>query len=307
MRFHLSSSSLSLLATLAAALLVSSQAPAETTHVVGPGHTLAKIARRYHVSVEALREANDLVPGQKIKPGQRLVVPDGSTPAAAAAKANPPAVRDSSRDEERDSRRELRQARTNKTTSYARRPPHPGTVSLARGSEHWSGKTRLAKSRLAPSAADAFRRILRDESGSSHAIDPRLITLVTQLSDHFGGRTIEVVSGYRRHTETQYTAHSNHNVGRAIDFAVRGVPNEIVRDYCHTLSGVGVGYYPNSSFVHLDVRSTTTHWVDESGPGDPPRYTSITQGTASANRQAKATREHKAQGPADPEPQESKN
>jgi len=37
---------------------------------------------------------------------------------------------------------------------------------------------------------------------------------------------------------------------------------------------VGVGYYPNSTFVHLDVRSLPTYWVDYSKPGEPPRYDS---------------------------------
>ena len=46
-----------------------------------------------------------------------------------------------------------------------------------------------------------------------------------------------------------------------------------MRDYLRTLSDVGVGYYPNSSFVHLDVRDTNTYWVDYAGPGEAPRDT----------------------------------
>jgi hypothetical protein len=68
--------------------------------------------------------------------------------------------------------------------------------------------------------------------------------------------------------------HSNHNVGKAIDFRVAGVPNEVLRDYCRTLKNVGVGYYPNSTFVHLDARATPTFWIDYSRPGEPPRYNS---------------------------------
>jgi hypothetical protein len=33
-----------------------------------------------------------------------------------------------------------------------------------------------------------------------------------------------------------------------------------------------VGYYPNSTFVHLDVRDTPATWIDYSKPGEPPRY-----------------------------------
>jgi hypothetical protein len=38
------------------------------------------------------------------------------------------------------------------------------------------------------------------------------------------------------------------------------------------LDQVGVGYYPNSSFVHVDVRSQNTQWVDRSSPGERPEY-----------------------------------
>jgi hypothetical protein len=38
------------------------------------------------------------------------------------------------------------------------------------------------------------------------------------------------------------------------------------------LSETGVGYYPNSTFVHVDVRPDAAYWVDRSGPGEPPDY-----------------------------------
>jgi len=84
-----------------------------------------------------------------------------------------------------------------------------------------------------------------------------------------------VVSGYRGESSNRYTTRSNHALGRAIDFSIEGVSNEELRDFCHKMTGVGVGYYPNSTFIHLDVRSTTTHWTDVSGPGERPRYTSV--------------------------------
>jgi hypothetical protein len=45
-----------------------------------------------------------------------------------------------------------------------------------------------------------------------------------------------------------------------------------VRDFCRTLRNAGCGYYPNSTFVHMDVRDTKAFWVDLSRPGEPPRY-----------------------------------
>ena len=35
---------------------------------------------------------------------------------------------------------------------------------------------------------------------------------------------------------------------------------------------MGVGYYPNSSFVPLDVRDASAFWIDYAGAGQSPRY-----------------------------------
>jgi hypothetical protein len=124
---------------------------------------------------------------------------------------------------------------------------------------------------IPPSALKAFEHLMR-QGEAVHVPDPRLLALIGIVSNHFGGKTLEVVSGYRAYTPTQYTPHSNHNYGKAFDFRIRGVPNEAVRDFCRTLRNAGCGYYPNSTFVHLDVRDTKAYWVDLSRPGEPPRY-----------------------------------
>jgi uncharacterized protein YcbK (DUF882 family) len=127
--------------------------------------------------------------------------------------------------------------------------------------------------RFVPAALPVFSRLMRSElTGDVRQADPRLVTIVAMISDHFKGRDVLFVSGYRPYSPDQYTPHSNHNVGRAIDFSVRGISNEALRDYCRTFRNVGVGYYPNSSFVHLDVRAKKAYWVDYAGPGQRPRY-----------------------------------
>jgi hypothetical protein len=66
-----------------------------------------------------------------------------------------------------------------------------------------------------------------------------------------------------------------HSSGRAIDFRVEGVKNEDVVAYCKSLGDTGCGFYPNSSFVHVDVRDAGAghvSWIDASGPGETPRY-----------------------------------
>jgi hypothetical protein len=110
------------------------------------------------------------------------------------------------------------------------------------------------------------------QGSATHSPDPRLVSLVGIVSSHFGGRTLEVVSGYRPYSPTQYTPHSNHNFGKALDFRIRGVSNELLRDFCRTLRNAGCGYYPNSTFVHMDVRDTKAFWTDWSRAGEPPKY-----------------------------------
>jgi hypothetical protein len=97
-----------------------------------------------------------------------------------------------------------------------------------------------------------------------------LIRLLVDVSNTFGGRPIHIVSGYRT---TSFFRDSRHKTSQAIDFAIVGVPNAVARDYLMTLDSVGVGYYPNSTFLHLDVRPHSTHWTDYAGPGEAPRKT----------------------------------
>jgi hypothetical protein len=106
-------------------------------------------------------------------------------------------------------------------------------------------------------------------------MNPRLLRLLAIVSDHFGGRTIHVISAFRPFRRGQYTAHSKHNIGNAVDFRVEGVPNRVVRDFCTTLPNTGCGYYPRSVFVHMDVRPESVTWVDWSGPGQRPMYGSM--------------------------------
>ena len=148
----------------------------------------------------------------------------------------------------------------------------PGVVKLVRGSETLEVRVLDKKQHLVPATLPQFARFLRAKSGADHPIDARLVTLLATVSDHFGGREMTVVSGFRPYSPGQHSRHSNHNEGRAIDFSIKGIANEAVRDFCRTFRNVGVGYYPNSLFVHLDVREGNSYWVDYAAPGQAPRY-----------------------------------
>ncbi|WP_437574673.1 DUF882 domain-containing protein [Sorangium sp. So ce887] len=291
----------SMVAALAAAFLLSAAPGAalaeraeDGQHTVYAGQTLGKIAKRYRITVDALREANGLKPGQRIHPGLVLVIPERGKPAAratpgraAASLRNEPEPgrgasakqrvaetrplgKGSMKRDAKDAKADARSLPPNKR--YTQRPKRPGWVRLVRGAERLELRVLTPKGRLVPKALPKLSRLMRASPTASIPIDPRLATLIGMVSDHFGGRTVRVVSGYRPYSPTQYTPHSNHNFGRAVDFMVEGVPNTVVRDFCRGFRNAGVGYYPNSTFVHLDVRSDKVYWVDYSRPGEAPRY-----------------------------------
>ncbi len=101
-------------------------------------------------------------------------------------------------------------------------------------------------------------------------VHPRLVWLLDQIAKRYPRRTVQLVSGYRRDAKP-----NRHTQGRALDLRVTGVSNEAVFAFCQTLPDVGCGYYPNSTFVHLDVRplnASHATWIDVSGPGEKAQY-----------------------------------
>jgi len=109
-----------------------------------------------------------------------------------------------------------------------------------------------------------------------HRVDERLVARIQAVAEHFGKPNapvkMSIVSGYR-----PSSVGSMHATGRAVDFRLEGVKNEDVIAFCKTLTDTGCGFYPNSSFVHVDVREAGAghvSWIDSSGPGETPHYVS---------------------------------
>jgi murein DD-endopeptidase MepM/ murein hydrolase activator NlpD len=64
-----------------------------TAITVAQGDTLEGIARRHHVPVHAIMQANNMTPPAFIQPGQRLVIPRANSQYGAAPPVAPPATR----------------------------------------------------------------------------------------------------------------------------------------------------------------------------------------------------------------------
>jgi len=125
-------------------------------------------------------------------------------------------------------------------------------------------------------ALEQLNHILRCRRTDTETdMDPQLLTLLSQVYDHFG-KPLEIVSGYRN----QRKQTSNHFKGRATDIRIAGVSPKKIEAFAETLDrgGMGIGIYPRSQFVHLDVRSPPSfRWTDWSPPNSnaaekrPPR------------------------------------
>jgi uncharacterized protein YcbK (DUF882 family) len=104
------------------------------------------------------------------------------------------------------------------------------------------------------------------EDGSHRPVHPRLLQLVHRAVRHFRAPYVYVISGYR-----SGNPRSRHAQGRAIDLVLPGVPDRRLAAYLRPQGFVGVGIYPTSGFVHLDVRARSYFWSDASGPGQRNR------------------------------------
>ena len=131
-----------------------------------------------------------------------------------------------------------------------------------------------ASGQMRHAALTELREFLKcTRTGIDHPIHWRLMSILAAVAARWPGKRIYVVSGYRHPKASRHAKRSNHTRGRALDFRVEGVPNRQLRDMLReSFTGVGVGYYPNSTFIHLDIREHDGRWIDYAGPGQDACY-----------------------------------
>jgi uncharacterized protein YcbK (DUF882 family) len=108
-------------------------------------------------------------------------------------------------------------------------------------------------------------RCLRTEAESP--IDPRLVDLFRRIAERAQAK-IELISGFR--AATSRGDRNYHTRGMAADIRVVGMTATALRDLVRALGAPGIGYYPVSHFVHVDVRDKAFAWTDYTGPAPPP-------------------------------------
>jgi uncharacterized protein YcbK (DUF882 family) len=121
----------------------------------------------------------------------------------------------------------------------------------------------LASGDLDEASYRALRRLMRcRRTGAESPIDPRLVELLWQLSQR-SGQKIVLISGYRA---PAFAAPASYHVrGMAADIRIPGMTPLMVRDLARAMGVRGIGYYPRSQFVHLDMRDEPFFWTDLGG------------------------------------------
>jgi uncharacterized protein YcbK (DUF882 family) len=115
-----------------------------------------------------------------------------------------------------------------------------------------------------PAAIAQLDYFLRDHlNGSVPHYDPRVFNLLVRLATAVGkpNGEIDVICGYRSPATNHFlrvhsagvAQHSLHMKAEAIDIRMPGVNTEFLRETALELHRGGVGYYPHSDFVHVDV------------------------------------------------------
>lgn len=121
-----------------------------------------------------------------------------------------------------------------------------------------------------PEALAKLDRFLRDHrTGDVHHYDPRVFDVLSDAARAVGraGAEIHIICGYRTPKSNQYlrthtdgvAKNSLHMQAEAIDIRLPGTSTLQFRNAALALGRGGVGYYPASDFIHVDV-GRIRHW-----------------------------------------------
>jgi uncharacterized protein YcbK (DUF882 family) len=114
-----------------------------------------------------------------------------------------------------------------------------------------------------PQALAEINHILRDHrTGEVREIEPALLDLLCALHQKLGSTApFSIISGYRSPETNSHLSIKNkgvaknsmHLIGKAIDIRLPGNDLKTLQRAAVDLRRGGVGYYPSSGFVHVDV------------------------------------------------------
>jgi uncharacterized protein YcbK (DUF882 family) len=159
---------------------------------------------------------------------------------------------------------------TRAATMTSHSQPKQSGLPLLRMRHLHTGETLEVPSQAALGPRPVFlaelNRFLRDHySGDLGSMDPGLLDQIRRLQQVLeSSGAIEVISGFRSPATNErlrrrggggVASRSLHLQGRALDMRMAGVPLATLRDAALDLRAGGVGFYPESNFLHIDTGS----------------------------------------------------
>lgn len=121
----------------------------------------------------------------------------------------------------------------------------------------------FADGKYVPGALAEAMRVLRDwRNGEEHVMDPGLFDALHAINTRLEtNQPFQIISGYRSpktnaamHAKSSGVAsNSQHTQGKAVDVRIQGVDLNNLHKAALDVSAGGVGLYPTSNFVHVDV------------------------------------------------------
>lgn len=119
-------------------------------------------------------------------------------------------------------------------------------------------------------ALTQLSHLLRDRrDGKEYPINPQLLDVLHRLQSTLGIKDpYHIICGFRsketnaklHRTNKGVAKNSLHVKGKAVDLRLETTPLKELRNAARSLKAGGVGYYPKSNFVHVDIRSKPVCW-----------------------------------------------
>lgn len=140
-------------------------------------------------------------------------------------------------------------------TLFAATVAAPVAVDLYDENDHQKGLVAIWRDGSTDAAtADELKKLFRCRRTLREAkIAQGTLAMLADVAEHYPGKTIEYVSAYRANRAESST--SPHRHATALDFRIRGIQLRTIRDYLwRNYTGIGVGWYPEGQYIHMDSR-----------------------------------------------------
>lgn len=134
----------------------------------------------------------------------------------------------------------------------------------------WFKETYWFEGNYLQDALKTLSHFMRDRiTGDTIDMKRDLFDLLESIANKTGTvNPMELISGYRCPKTNEYlrknskgvAKNSRHMTGHAADIRIKGVRLANLRDIAKQHKMGGVGYYPRSCFIHVDIRDKPVYW-----------------------------------------------